>query len=365
MSSSKVSVIISAFNHEKYVAKSIESILNQTFLDFELIVIDNGSTDSTNKIIRSFQDPRIKVFQIKKNIGFGFALNYALNKTRGEYISLFSSDDICSPDKLEKQVKYLDENHEVGAVFSQAQMIDEEGNILPDHYYDQVFEQKNKNRFEWLNYFFYNGNCICFPSTLIRKSVYKQIQFENEALAQLHDFDTWIRLCFKKNIYIFSEKLVKFRIRSGNLNAGSDTIENKIRSMFEFGHILKNYLKINSIKEFIKIFPEAKEKYILVNDRELIPFYLARLALEVKHIFHQKFALDILFDLLQNNKIISKLNSKYNFDYTDFIRLTGEHDIYHVNHLAYQDSKIKTLKQQYDVLKHPLKKFKKNIYAKS
>lgn len=361
----KVSVIISAFNHEKYVAESINSVLFQSFMDFELIVVDNGSTDLTYKVIKTFTDPRVRIFRLKKNVGFGFALNYVLDKTQGEYISLFSSDDICFPDKLEKQVKYLDNNPEVGAVFSQAQMIDEEGNILSDHYYDKVFEQKNKNRFEWLNHFFYNGNCICFPSTLIRKSIYKQIQFENEALAQLHDFDTWIRLCFKKNIHIFSEKLVKFRIRSGNMNAGSDTIENKVRSMFEFSHVLKHYLKIKNISEFLKIFPNAKEKYNDINDDELIPFYVARQALNVEHVFHQKFALDILFELLQNKKTVSKLNKKCNFDYTDFIKLSGEHDIYHVNHIAYQDSMIKTLKQQYDILKYPLRQFKKNIYAKS
>ena len=114
----KISVIISAYNHEKYVAKSIESILNQTFLDFELIVVDNGSSDSTYKIIKTIKDPRIKIFRIKKNIGFGYALNFALNKSRGEYISLFSSDDIGLPDKLKKQVKYLDDHPGVGAVFS-------------------------------------------------------------------------------------------------------------------------------------------------------------------------------------------------------------------------------------------------------
>src|SRR5665647_1820676 len=98
----KVSVIISAFNHEKYVAESIRSVLNQTFPDFELIAVDNGSTDSTYKIIKTIKDPRIRIFQIKKNIGFGHALNYALAKSRGEYISLFSSDDIAVPKKLAK-----------------------------------------------------------------------------------------------------------------------------------------------------------------------------------------------------------------------------------------------------------------------
>lgn len=360
----KVSVIISAFNHEKYVTESIKSILNQTFQDFELIVVDNGSTDSTYRVIKSIKDPRIRVFRIKKNDGFGHALNFASSKSRGEYISLFSSDDICVKKKLNKQVEYLDQHSEVGAVFSQAQMIDEEGNEIKEHYYHDVFDQKNRNRFEWLNYFFYNGNCLCFPSALIRRSLYKKIEYENERLAQLHDFDVWIRICLKQDIYVFSEKLVKFRIRAGNMNAGADTMENKIRSSFEFAHVLKNYLKLKNIDEFLKVFPEAKQ-YNDINDNELIPFYIARQALQVEHSFHKKFALDVLFDLLQDEKMVSKLNKKNNFDYVDFIKLSGEQDIYHVNHLSYQEQMIKTLKQRYDDLEHPLKKFKNSLYAKS
>lgn len=361
----KVSVIIAAYNHEKYVTESIHSILKQSFLDFELLIVDNGSTDSTYKEIKKIIDPRIRIFKIEKNIGFGFAINFALKKTQGKYISLFSSDDISLPNKLEKQVEYLDNHPDIGSVFSQAQMIDEGGNNISEHYYYKVFDQKNKSRFKWLNHFFYEGNCICFPSTLIRKSVYTKIKSENERLAQLHDFDAWIRLCFKKDFYIFSEKLVKFRIRTGDMNAGADTTENRVRSMFEFGHVLKNYLKIKNIREFVKIFPEAKEKYHDIKDDELIPFYVSRQALDVKHVFHQKFALDVLFDLLQNKKIVAKLNRQCNFDYTDFIKLTGKHDLYHVNHIAYQEALVKKLRQEYEDLKYPLKKLKKTMYAKS
>lgn len=357
----KVSVIISAYNHEKYVAESIRSLLDQTFKNFELIIVDNGSTDSTYKVIKKFKDPRIRIFRIKKNVGFGYALNYSLNKSRGEYISLFSSDDVFSPDKLAKQVKYLDDHPAIGAVFSQAQMIDEERNAISEHYYDKVFDQKNKSRFEWLNYFFYNGNCLCFPSALIRKSVYKQILFENERLAQLHDFEVWVKICLIKDIYIFNEKLIKFRIRQDNKNAGADTIENKVRSMFEFSHVLKHYLKIKNINEFNKIFPNAKEKYHDINDDELIPFYVARQALKVEHVFHQKFALDVLFDLLQNKKIVNKLREKYKFDYSDFIKLTGKYDLYHVGHIAYQEALIKKLQIENDRLRMPVNRIKNVI----
>ncbi|KKQ24790.1 MAG: Glycosyl transferase family 2 [Candidatus Roizmanbacteria bacterium GW2011_GWC2_37_13] len=361
----KVTVIISAFNHESYVSETIKSILDQTFRDFELIVVDNGSTDSTYKIIKSFFDPRLKVFRIRKNIGFGYALNFCLKKSQGEYVSLFSSDDIAIPTKLEKQVQYLNSHSEVDAVFSLAQLIDENDHILEKNYYENVFNQKNKTRYQWLNYFFNNGNCICFPTALIKKSIYEKIGYENERLAQLHDFDLWVRLCLKTEIYILQQKLVKFRIRSDNKNVSADTLDNKIRSMYEFSHVLKHYLKIKSVKEFLKIFPHSQEKYKDISDNELIPFYVAREALNVEHVFHQKFALDTLFDLLQNKRIAKKLQKKNNFGYADFIRLTGKYDLYHVQHIAFQEDLVRRLKLEYEDLKYPLRKLKKTIYGKS
>ncbi len=361
----KVSVVISAFNHEEYISQSIKSILNQSFRDFELIVVDNGSTDSTYKMILSVMDPRIRIFSIEKNVGFGYALNYCLKKSRGKYISLFTSDDLCSSDKLEKQVKYLDTHPEIGAVFSQAEMIDEERNRLEKHYYDGVFNQKNRNRHQWLNYFFYHGNCLCFPSALIRKSVYGRIGIENERLAQLHDFDLWIRLCLKYDIHIINEKLIEFRIRKDNKNAGADTIENRVRSMFEFSHALKHYLKIKNTGEFLKIFPEAKNRHDDINDKELIPFYVAREALDVEHVFHQKFALDTIFGLLHDKKAVEKLKNVCHFDYSDFIKLTGQYDLYHVDQIARLDDSVKKLKEEYEKLRHPIKEFKKSIWQKS
>jgi glycosyltransferase involved in cell wall biosynthesis len=151
----RVTVIIPSYNHEKFVGEAIQSVLNQTYQDFEIVITDDGSTDQSVSIIKSFTDPRIKLFCFDKNQGACVAGLKCRSEAKGEFIALLNSDDVFAPDKLEKQVRFLEQNPEIAAVFSYAQIIDEEGNDFSnDHVYKQIFIQPNRTRFEWLNYFF-------------------------------------------------------------------------------------------------------------------------------------------------------------------------------------------------------------------
>jgi glycosyltransferase involved in cell wall biosynthesis len=112
----KVSCILRVYNGEKYIRESIDSTLNQTYKDFEFIIIDDGSTDNSVKIIESYKDSRIKLYKNEKNMGLSYATNRGIELAKGEYIALVDSDDVYYNTRLEKQVKYLDENMDVGAV---------------------------------------------------------------------------------------------------------------------------------------------------------------------------------------------------------------------------------------------------------
>jgi len=164
-----ISVIIPVFDQEKFIAAAIQSILDQTFKDFEIIIANDGSTDSTTKEINKFSDNRIKVFSFKKNKGISNALNNCILNGKGKYISLLSANDTYHPEKLEKQVDFLERNVKIAAVFSLANIIDQKGMPFSekDHVYFSMFNQPNKNRFEWLNYLFFHGNCICHSSMII------------------------------------------------------------------------------------------------------------------------------------------------------------------------------------------------------
>ena len=349
----KVSVIIPSYNHAKYVRFAIESVLDQTFQDFEIVICDDGSTDKTVEAIKKIKDPRIVLLTQKTNRGISTAINKCLSHAKGKYIAHLNSDDVFLPNKLAKQVTYLEKNKSIGAVFSYADLIDEHGNMFPEnqHHHEVMNHQNNQNRFQWLDYFFYNCRWLWHPSMMMRKSVYDKIGDHDPRLAQIHDFDLGIRLSLNFDIHIIKEPLIQFRIRSGNMNVSANTIQAQVRSMFEFGHVLKQFLLIPTTQDFLKIFPDAKKKYNDISDDELIPFYVARQALEVEHMFHQKFALDVLYDLFADKKKAKKIEKTCNFSYSNLIKVTGKHDIYHVEHIEYQDNVIKELFRQLDNMK--------------
>ena len=122
----RVSIILTSYNHAKYLRQAIESVLNQTFTDYELIIWDDASTDDSWEIINSYQDRRIRAFRNVVNLRGN--ISRGLEVAQGEYVAIHHSDDAWEPTKLEKQVS-LDQNPDIAAVFTHVQVIDEEGQL--------------------------------------------------------------------------------------------------------------------------------------------------------------------------------------------------------------------------------------------
>jgi len=339
----KVSVIIPSYNHEKYISETIQSVLNQTYQDFEIIVIDDGSTDGTVNEIKKFNSRKIRLFEFDMNRGAAVAENKGIYESKGEYVSVLNSDDVFLPDKLEKQMAFLSSNMHIGAVFGYARSMDEDGHSLKGEYHN-YFKQTNKTRFEWLNFFFYKGNCLCHPSVLIRKSCIGGTDWYDKRLAQLGDFDLWIRFLMEHEIYIIPEDLIGYRFRAGEANASGNRPDVRKRSLWERVHVLRNYLNIKDAGDLLKIFPEAR-RYIKDIDPDMIPFILANLALANDgSLAHINFALRTLFDQFKDSTIADKIFKRYNFSYSDLIRLTGKYDAYNlikVNELSNDLKKVK------------------------
>jgi glycosyltransferase involved in cell wall biosynthesis len=327
----KVSIVIPAYNHEKYVRECVQSVFDQTYQDFEIIITDDGSSDETVNVIKEFDDSRILLYTHANNKGVCTAINNCIQKAAGEYIAVLNSDDIWEPTKLEKQVKYLDSHPEIGAVFTKVAFIDEASDLIgfEKFQHSRTFEKENRSRYEWLNYFFFSGNCLCHPSILIRKKCHEDVGLYNKRMFNLHDLDMWVRLCFKYEIHILDEKLVCFRIRAGEANAGADTMPNRIRIRFEHMQILNHYSKVNDKQFFLNIFPEA-QKYGKVESK-YIPYFLGRLALKVEHNSWHLWGLQTLFNFLGQDGMSISLEKKYGFRYRDFCNLTAQHDIFNIS----------------------------------
>lgn len=325
-----ISVVIPSYNHEKYISEAIQSVLDQTYQDFEIVITDDGSSDNSVQIIKQFADPRIKLFVFSENKGACLAINNSIENSTGEFIAVLNSDDIFLPNKLEIQLNFLNNHSEIGAVFSYAKIIDEDSNNFQgDHFYKNIFIQPNRSRFEWLNYFFYNGNCLCHPSILIRRECYRNVGLYDPRFAQLPDFEFWIRLCQKYEIYIIEEELICFRVRDNEVNASGIRKDSITRSITELNQVLKAYLNIDILNNFNKIFPSIKLKDIhLENKLFAMKFHIANLALQTMSAPHRNFGLDVVYELMGDTKSIQFLEREYSFSFKDLIQLSGEIDFY-------------------------------------
>lgn len=191
----RLTVILTSYNHEKFLAQSIESVLNQSYQNYEFIIVDDFSTDSSWDIICRYKEkyPKIITIRHEYNWGGGTVEDVVLKYATGDYIALHHSDDVWEKDKLQKQIDIIENNPAYAAVFTNACAIDDEGKEYDDKngFYYKLFSVENRSRYEWLNHFFYNGNCLCHPSILIKKSVYEEDGFR-KGLKQIPDFVKWI-----------------------------------------------------------------------------------------------------------------------------------------------------------------------------
>lgn len=326
----KVSIILSSYNHEKYIREAIDSVLEQTYTDFELLILDDASSDNSWTIIKSYSDPRIKSFRNEINqLGTGL-FNRAISEIAvGEFIAVHHSDDVWEPDKLEKQVEFLESHPQYGAVFTNTIAIGEDSLPLndPKHFYTFIFDQPNRTRHEWLNHFFYKCNALCHPSILIRKKCYKDCGGYRYGLAQLTDFDMWIRLCLKYEIYVLPDRLFRFRVRMNEGNSSGSRPETRIRTITEFHYILKNYLQVETFEEMAAIFPDASQYYSTEGFEP--KFVFAMVVLDGKSPrWTRLFGIELLFELMLDEKSAERIKSMYGFGHQDLIRITGMFDVF-------------------------------------
>ncbi len=339
----KISIFMSSYNYEDFLPQAIDSVLNQTFGDFELYILDDASSDNSWQIIQSYSDPRIKSHRNQKNQNSKSGMNkFIFEIAQGEYIAVHHSDNLWEPDKLEKQYRFLEGHNDIGAVFTNVNVIDENGNPLKDktHFYYDIFDQPNRSKYEWLNYFFYHMNALCHPSVLIRKKCYADCGGYRNGLAQLPDLDMWVRLCMLYEIHILPQKLVSYRVPfNENFTSGNKPKARK-RSRYEFRHILENYRKIPNFDELVKIFPDA-EQFQQAEGFD-IDYILAMIALEAnkqKKIMTM-FALDLLFEAINDPQKANKIKSLYHFKHKDFIALTAGYDSFSLEIIAQLNKKI-------------------------
>jgi len=201
----KITVLMSVYNGEEYLKETIESILNQTFADFEFLILNDGSFDKTAKILKKYKkkDKRIKVITNKKNLGLTRSLNKGLKLVKGKYIARMDADDISNKNRLKTQYDLLERNPGVGLVSNWAQLIDEKG--------EKLRAWKTNYSPEGIYYILNFRNCLTHPTVMFRKNIVLKIGGYNEGIVRAQDYELWYRLSKKTKIYQIQKILLYLR----------------------------------------------------------------------------------------------------------------------------------------------------------
>lgn len=202
-----ISVVMSVYNGSRFLRESIDSILSQSFKDFEFIIWNDGSSDNSEDIVKSYEDPRIRYFY-HDNAGLGKALNLACREARGKYIARMDDDDISLPDRLKKEYEYLESHIDTVLVSSSAYYIDENGSIL-----GQSFQYTNSKVIK---------SHIFHPAVLFRKEAYEKTQGYS-ATKNSQDTLLWSKLSKFGKLANIEEPLINYRLINSSISHCSDS----------------------------------------------------------------------------------------------------------------------------------------------
>lgn len=244
----KISIIIPVYNTEKYIEQCIESALNQTSDNIEILAINDGSTDSTESVLKKFEN-KIKIIH-KKNGGTASALNIGIKNMTGDWFKWLSADDLLKEDAIEKlvsEIKKLGKDAENCIIYSNYDLIDENGKII------DTFVEPNYNSLDifqrnviLLDHFYGNGT-----TSIIHKSIFEKCGFFDESLRYKDDYEFWLRCCiiFNYKLHLLPENLAQYRIHGEQLT--------KVR----YDDALE---KTEHIKSLIlnRLSPELKSQYL-------------------------------------------------------------------------------------------------------
>lgn len=206
MNDVRVSVIMPIYNEEKYLSYAIDSILAQTYTAWELIIVNDASTDRSEEIVKSYSDPRIRYFSYDENKGNPYAQNLGMREARGEYILVLAGDDVAYPNMLESQVEYLDSHPECIHVQGAMDYIDKNGKVT-----QKKIASKYKSDLEMRTYELY-GNCISGGASMFRRIAIDEygLQYDLEAIVS-QDYLFWIDMLPYGEFVCIDETVVQYR----------------------------------------------------------------------------------------------------------------------------------------------------------
>mgnify|MGYP005989898629 CR=1 FL=1 len=241
-----ISIILASYNAEKYIEEAIDSIINQTYDNLEIIIVDDCSTDDTWKILEKYanNDNRIRLYRNKENSKLPFSLNFAINKANGKYLARMDADDISLPTRIEEQVRFMETNEDIGICGTAVELFGENVKKHILSHPKEHHEMKTRLLFS-----------VCFnhPTVMIRKNLLIDNNLTyNLEYVNSQDYELWSRLCDITKMTNIDKVLLKYRIVSNSITATTDKYKEELRYELlkgVFTKVLKNLNIVNTEEE--------------------------------------------------------------------------------------------------------------------
>lgn len=229
-----VSVLMCVYNGGEYLSTAIKSVLDQTYNNYEFIIINDGSTDNSENVILSFDDERIRYIKNEENLRLIASLNKGLSLAKGEYIVRMDADDICMPNRIEKQIEFLELNPDAGLVGSFVETL---GNKV-----DRIISFKTSP--EVIKFKLFLANHVFHPTVVIRTSIIKDNELKYKNYLHAEDYKLWVDISRISNIHILPDVLLKYRVHESNISVNNAEYQLKISEQIRLEQLKELGLKL-------------------------------------------------------------------------------------------------------------------------
>lgn len=246
----KISVLITSYNYEKYIKETIQSVLNQTYKDWELIIVDDCSSDNSVDVIKSFNDSRIRLYINEENLGLAKTLKLGVEKATGDWIVFLESDDLINPDYITRKIQVIKNNNNISLVFNDCNFFGESSRVNDFNtalYKTRLKNAKRKYPANMFYNFYLSNKIFTFSAVMAKRSDLLQLDYDTPVDCLL-DWWLWIQLAYIGDFYYIPEKLTQWRLHNDSYISNSE----------------KNTPGGLRIKAYFKTFIKSKDFKILV-----------------------------------------------------------------------------------------------------
>lgn len=265
-----ISVVMPVYNAESFLNSAIESVLNQSFKNFEFLIFDDGSVDKSQEIIKSYPDKRIRAFFSEKNLGYVTHLNSGIKLAKGKYIARMDADDICLPDRFSKQIECFEKDSNLSIVFGKSILIDINDN--------EICESWRPNSLKTILKFLPYRSYIPHPTVMIKKELFHKYNFYDVSKSPAEDKDLWYKFKMGGETFFYLRTiLIKYRINPNSVqNVKGNLAYNANYQMKLIDECFGNNAKLKVLNYILKCSKELTLRDLVLTSMRLFnPFYFS------------------------------------------------------------------------------------------